>query len=99
MTEEIIVFSFTRTGTGLNRRLCRMMRQRGTRCKGYAPEKFAENGIEPVPGELSKIIGGSWGQSTFLFIGAAGIPVRYTAPLGKKQVTDSPPLVEEEKGA
>ena len=51
MTEEIIVFSFTRTGTGLNRSLCRMMRQRGKRCKGYAPEKFAQSGIEPFPGE------------------------------------------------
>lgn len=98
MTEEIIVFSFTRTGTGLNRRLCRMMRQRGTRCKGYAPEKFAENGIEPVPGELSKIIGGSWGQSTFLFIGAAGIAVRYIAPFVKDKFTDSPVLVMDEKG-
>ena len=98
MTEEIIVFSFTRTGTGLNRRLCRMMRQRGTRCKGYAPEKFAENGIEPFPGEIREIIRRKWGQSPFLFIGAAGIAVRYIAPFVKDKFTDSPALVMDEKG-
>ena len=72
MTEEIIVFSFTRTGTGLNRRLCRMMRQRGTRCKGYAPEKFAENGIEPVPGNSVRSLAEAGDRAHFFLLALRG---------------------------
>ena len=39
MNGEIIVFSFTRAGTELNRSLCGLLRQRGKKCRGYAPEK------------------------------------------------------------
>lgn len=98
MTGEIIVFSFTRTGTGLNRGLCERLRKRGNRCIGYAPEKFAENGIKPIPGEPGKVIGANWGQSSFVFIGAAGIAVRYISPFVKDKLTDSPVLVMDEKG-
>ena len=98
MSGEIIVFSFTRTGTGLNRNLCERMREKGEKCIGYAPEKFSENGIEPISGEIRKVIGEKWGQSTFIFIGAAGIAVRYIAPFVKDKFTDSPVLVMDEKG-
>ena len=98
MSGEIIVFSFTRTGTGLNRNLCEGMQEKGKQCIGYAPEKFAENGIEPIPGNIREIIAGSWGKSTFIFIGAAGIAVRYIAPFVKDKFTDSPVLVMDEKG-
>lgn len=98
MSGEIIVFSFTRTGTGLNRNLCERMREKGGKCIGYAPEKFSENGIEPISGEIRKVIGEKWGQSTFIFIGAAGIAVRYIAPFVKDKFTDSPVLVMDEKG-
>lgn len=98
MSGEIIVFSFTRTGTGMNRNLCERMRKKGKKCIGYAPEKFAENGIEPAYGKIREIIGGSWGRSTFIFIGAAGIAVRYISPFVKDKYTDSPVLVMDEKG-
>ena len=36
MNEEIMVLSFTRTGTELNRRLCGMLRQHGKNCARHA---------------------------------------------------------------
>ena len=48
MTGGIIIFSFTRTGTELSRQLRMRLSQENKRCCGYAPEKFAGEGIEPV---------------------------------------------------
>ena len=47
-------------------------------------------GIEPISGEIRKVIGEKWGQSTFIFIGAAGIAVRYIAPFCEGQVYGFP---------
>ena len=98
MNGEIIVFSFTRAGTELNRRLCGLLRQRGKKCRGYAPEKFAGDGIEPIPGEIREVIRDNWGERAFFFIGAAGIAVRYIAPFVRDKFTDSAVLVLDEKG-
>lgn len=98
MSREMIVFSFTRAGTELNRRLCRILRQRGTDCRGYAAEKFAGDGIRPVAGEIRALIGENWSRCTFLFIGAVGIAVRYIAPFVKDKFTDSAVLAADEKG-
>ena len=98
MNEEIMVFSFTRTGTELNRRLCGMLRQHGKNCRGYAAEKFAGDGIEPIPGKIREAIGKNWGKCSFFFIGAAGIAVRSIAPFVKDKFTDSAVLVLDEKG-
>lgn len=98
MTGEIIVFSFTRTGTELSRRLCGLLRQNGKNCRGYAAEKFAGDGIEPIPGEVRDFIGKNWGKCAFFFIGAAGIAVRYIATFVKDKFTDSAVLVLDEKG-
>lgn len=98
MNEEIMVLSFTRTGTELNRRLCGMLRQHGKNCRGYAAEKFAGDGIEPIPGKIREVIGKNWGKCSFFFIGAAGIAVRSIAPFVKDKFTDSAVLVLDEKG-
>lgn len=98
MSGEVIIFSFTRVGTELNRRMCGMMCRENINCRGYAPEKFAGDGILPTPVEIRELIRRKWGQSTFLFIGAAGIAVRYIAPYVRDKFTDSAVLVMDEKG-
>lgn len=101
---SIIIFSFTAAGTELNRRLCEKLKQnfqieRGSNaCIGYAPEKYAGKGILPLPADKSALIGGGWGKAAYIFIGAAGIAVRYIAPWVKDKYTDSPVLVIDEKG-
>ena len=101
---SIIIFSFTATGTELNRRLRENLKQnfqieRGSNaCIGYAPEKYAGKGILPLPADKSALIGGGWGKAAYIFIGAAGIAVRYIAPWVKDKYTDSPVLVIDEKG-
>lgn len=101
---SIIVFSFTGTGTELNRRLCEklkcnfQMKRDADACTSYAPEKYAGEGILPFPADKSALIGGRWGRSAYIFIGAAGIAVRYIAPWVKDKYTDSPVLVIDEKG-
>ena len=101
---SIIIFSFTTAGTELNRRLCEKLKQNfhiereSNACIGYAPEKYAGEGILPLPADKAALIGSRWGQSAYVFIGAAGIAVRYIAPWVKDKYTDSPVLVIDEKG-
>ena len=132
MTDRII-FSFTKTGTELNRKICRMYAEKNAEmyrgkcagasasggaaaaetsvsgraeaagtCQGYAVEKYAleyeKDGILPLPDPVREFIGQWWGKSAFIFIGAAGIAVRYIAPFVKDKFTDSPVLVIDEKG-
>lgn len=100
---SIISLSFTGIGTELNRRLCEKLKknfhlERGANaCIGYAPEKYAGEGILPLPADKAALIGSRWGQSAYVFIGAAGIAVRYIAPWVKDKYTDSPVLVIDEK--
>ncbi len=113
MNSRIIILSFTRTGTTLNRKLCEILNERKSGekgreslgqhredrlCLGYAPEKYAGSELDPFPGELREYIGRNWGKAAYIFIGAAGIAVRYIAPWVKDKYTDSAVLVIDEKG-
>lgn len=99
MTDKIIVFSFTRIGTELNRKLCCALRKRENGlCFGYSPEKYAGGGVDPLPEDVKMFIGRNWIDSAFFFIGAAGIAVRYIAPWVKDKFTDPAVLVMDEKG-
>lgn len=93
--KKLIIISFTETGTELNRRLCKELGS--FFCAGYAPERLAR-GVEPLPKETGPWIGSLWGGSDFLFIGAAGIAVRMTAPFVKDKFTDSAVLAMDERG-
>lgn len=101
---SMIILSFTGTGTELNRRLCEkliknfQMEKDSNACTGYAPAKYAGEGIFPLPDDKAALIGDRWGKAAYIFIGAAGIAVRYIAPWVKDKYTDSPVLVIDEKG-
>ena len=95
---KIILFSFTGTGASLGRRLCRKLEETDHIWEAYAPEKYAQEGVRPMPADRAELIGGQWGRAAFLFIGAAGIAVRFIAPWVKDKYTDSPVLVLDEKG-
>ena len=98
MDNRIIIFSFTRTGMELSRKLCIIMGSTGRECRGYTVEKYAGKEISPFPEDKQKLIADNWGHAAFIFIGAAGIAVRYIAPWVKDKFADSPVLVMDEKG-
>lgn len=95
---KIVLLSFTGTGTQLSRKLCERLRNCSGRCEAYAPEKYAGDGVLPLPADRSALIGGQWGKAAFVFIGAAGIAVRCITPWVKDKYTDSPVLAVDEKG-
>lgn len=96
----IIIISFTEAGCRLNDTLCRRFAAGGTVCEGYCIERFAAKyGLLKLPKDVRTWIGTLWGKAAFLFIGAAGIAVRYTAPWVRDKFTDSPVVVMDEKGS
>lgn len=96
--KRIIVLGFTGAGTALGRELCVKLKKNGYDCQGYAPGKYAGENVLPLPEDRSELIGGQWGRAAFLFIGAAGIAVRWIVPWVQDKYTDSPVLVMDEKG-
>ena len=95
----MIVISFTKAGTKMNRMLCQKMIEYGHECISYAPGRYADakQEINPLPERLSDWIGTKWGKEAFLFVSAAGIAVRMTAPWVRDKFTDSPVLVMDER--
>ena len=70
-------------------------------CEGYAPAKYVmgeEGGVKQLPKKKEDLIRERWGNWAFLFIGAAGIAVRYIAPYVKDKFTDSAVVVADEAG-
>lgn len=95
---KIRVLSFTGTGTELNEKVCGVLRRRGRNCAGYAVKKYAQGAISPLPGDIRAFAGEAWGRYDLIFIGAAGIAVRYIAPWVRDKFTDPAVLVMDEKG-
>lgn len=98
MKNRIIIFSFTRAGTQLNRVLCKKLGSGKRQCTGYSSEKYAGKGILALGGEQRELIAREWGHAAFIFIGAAGIAVRWIAAEVKDKYTDSPVIVVDETG-
>ncbi len=96
--QKIRVFSFTRTGTELNKKICGRLRRMGKTCAGYAVKKYADAETEPLPEDIRGFTGEDWGRYDLIFIGAAGIAVRYIAPWVKDKFTDPAVLVMDERG-
>lgn len=95
----MIIISFTDNGSRQNAILNKTLTENGITCISYAVKRFAiQYGLNPLPDDKRSWIGGQWGKSEFLFIGAAGIAVRYIAPWVKDKFSDSPVVVMDEKG-
>ena len=82
----------------LNRKLNQFCKRNEIPVESYSVERYAENEILPLPQKSQEFIRENWGKSGFIFIGAAGIAVRWIAPFVKDKFTDSPVLVMDEKG-
>lgn len=101
MKEEktIAIFSFTRAGNRQNRLLLDGLSGCGYKCEGYTtPRLRGTEGLKALDEDMKTWIGRQWGKKSFLFIGAAGIAVRYIAPWVRDKYTDSAVLVTDEKG-
>lgn len=97
-TQQAVVFSFTETGTKLNKKICQLFTEHGYHAVGYTVTRYASEEIAPLPEDRPQFMKERWGKSIFIFIGAAGIAVRQIAPFVKDKFTDSPVLVLDEKG-
>lgn len=97
---RITIFSFTRNGTELSRRLYGMLQETTNpdKCSAFAPSKYSGDGVMPMPENIKEYIGENWGKASYIFVGAAGIAVRCIASSVKDKYTDSPVLVIDEKG-
>lgn len=95
----MIIISFTEEGTRLNAELSKKICQMRMSVKSYAVARFAVRySLSVLPENPIEWIGTLWGDEACLFIGAAGIAVRYIAPWVKDKLTDSPVIVMDEKG-
>lgn len=97
-TKKIVIISFTEQGSRWNQALGELLVKRGYICENYSVDRFAgPYGLRPLPSDLKEWLGTQWGGCAFLFIGAAGIAVRLTAPWVKDKFTDSPVVVMDER--
>lgn len=95
----LAVFSFTEQGSRQNVIISELLQEHGYQCESYTVSKFSdEYPLQSLPAELKDWIGERWGRYTFLFIGAAGIAIRYIAPWVADKYTDSAVLSMDEKG-
>lgn len=94
----LIRFSFTEAGSCLNMKIGEKLRRERLASEGYTVERFAgKYNLKPMPSSVEKWIGARWGLDDFLFIGAAGIAIRYIAPWVRDKFTDSAVLVMDER--
>lgn len=92
------IVSFTAEGTRAGDRLARRLTEEGKECRCFAPSKYARHGIKKLPEETGAWIGRDWGEADYLFIGAAGIAVRFIAPWVRDKYSDPAVLCMDEKG-
>ena len=97
---EMMIISFTETGSTLNAVLKSKFKEQGISCESYSTERFARRdcGMHSLPEDIKAWIGEHWGKAGFIFIGASGIAIRYIAPWVRDKFTDSPVVVMDEKG-
>ncbi|MEG1956485.1 MAG: precorrin-6A reductase [Lachnospiraceae bacterium] len=97
--KRITIISFTRAGSKLNQGMNQKLSRNGYCCDSFATPQYAGgNMILPIPEDKTIWFGENWGKTSYIFIGAAGIAIRYILPWLKDKYTDSAVLVLDEKG-
>ena len=81
--QKIRVFSFTRTGTELNKKICGRLRRMGKTCAGYAVKKYADAETEPLPEDIRGFTGEDWADMILSLSGRQGSRCG-TLPRGSK---------------
>lgn len=97
--EPLAAVAFTREGASLCRKLCRGLEQMGRPCRGYAPARFAGEGLLALEQPLS-----DWTKEQFtrreglVFVGACGIGVRAIAPYVRDKFSDPAVVAVDQQG-
>lgn len=96
----LMIVSFTKVGTQLNRKLTKALQKQDYACQSYALSKFAEDSATiSVDEGMGAFIERMWSRTDgIIFIGAAGMVVRLIAPLLGDKCLDPAVLVIDEKG-
>lgn len=97
--KEIVIISFTKNGTILNKTLADTLRSTETACSSFAIAKYAGENVFAIPKNAKEWVGENWKKwDEILFIGAAGIAVRMIAPWVQDKYKDPAVVVIDEKG-
>ncbi|MEG0109028.1 MAG: precorrin-6A reductase [Lachnospiraceae bacterium] len=97
--QQVIIISFTRAGSRLNQRIYQTLSKREYKCESFSTPSYAnEETISSIPKDRTTWFAEHWGKTAYIFIGAAGIAIRYIMPFLKDKYTDSAVLVLDEKG-
>lgn len=97
-SRKVYILSFTKRGADLGDRVCRFLLDGGADSVCCTLPRFCEKDRQELPTDKKQWVGDNWGKADFIFIGAAGIAVRYIAPWLKDKFTDSAVLVLDEAG-
>lgn len=96
----LMIVSFTKAGTQLNRKLTKALQEQDYACQSYALSKFAEgSAMISVEEGMGAFIEKMWTRTDgIVFIGAVGMVVRLVAPFVRHMHSDPAVLVIDEKG-
>ncbi len=95
---NIRIVSYTARGEETAKRVAAALENGSQTCRRFAPEKFCQNGDEPLTGSVTDWAGEGFRTcDALIFCCAAGIAVRAIAPWVKSKTTDPAVLVLDEK--
>ena len=94
---KIRVIAFSRRGCELGKRVCGVLD--GHECRLYSKTSADVVGTEKVEGPISNWTGESFATAdAIVYIGAAGIAVRYISPFVKHKTVDPAVISMDERG-
>ena len=96
---KVRLAAYSLTGLGTAEKIAAVLSDRGMECSVWAPEKYCEDGANPIEGSAM-----DWAKEGFekadalIFCCAVGIAVRGIAPWVKSKTTDPAVIVTDELG-